>query len=80
MESSFNWLSLIPGFEYKEFGHIFMASLVILIVLLTSLIARLQLNVAIKREDEGLVPDQHLSFRNFFEIFRASSHKSNERA
>ena len=45
-----------------------MTVFVILLVLALSLVARVQLATAEKREDEGLVPDQHLSFRNFFEI------------
>jgi F-type H+-transporting ATPase subunit a len=65
---SFNWLSLIPGFEYEHYGHIFMSVFVMLTVLVLCLVARLQLARAEKREDEGLVPDNHLTFRNFFEI------------
>lgn len=65
---SFNWLSLIPGFEYEQYGHIFMSVFVMILVIVMSLVARAQLMAAEKREDEGLVPDAHLSFRNFFEI------------
>lgn len=68
MEHGFNWLSLIPGLDVHHYGHVYMAVIVIALVVVGSLIARLQLNAAKKREDEGLLPDHHLSFRNFFEI------------
>ena len=45
-----------------------MTVLVIVLVLALALIARVQLAAAQKREDEGLIPDHHLTFRNFFEI------------
>ncbi len=68
MHQDFNWLSLIPGFEYEAYGHLFMAVLVMLLVIVMSFIARMQLARAEKREDQGLVPDSNLTFRNFFEI------------
>jgi F-type H+-transporting ATPase subunit a len=68
VEHGFNWLSLIPGFEVHEYGHVFMATAVVAMVIIAGLIARMQLNAAKKREDEGLVPDAKLTFRNFFEI------------
>ena len=68
MEHGFNWLSLIPGLDVHHYGHVYMAVIVIALVFLGSIIARIQLNAAQKREDQGLVPDHHLSFRNFFEI------------
>jgi F-type H+-transporting ATPase subunit a len=68
VQQGFNWLSLIPGFEYEQYGHLVMTAFVIVMVVLFALIARVQLMNAEKREDEGLVPDHHLSIRNFFEI------------
>jgi F-type H+-transporting ATPase subunit a len=68
VNQSFNWLSLIPGFEYERYGALFMTAFVMVVVIALTLIARLQLMAAEKREDEGLLPDAHLSFRNFFEI------------
>ena len=68
MEHGFNWLSLIPGLEVHEYGHVFMTCLVIVLVVFAAIIARLQLAAAQKREDEGLIPDSKLTFRNFFEI------------
>jgi F-type H+-transporting ATPase subunit a len=51
-----------------HYGHVFMAIAVALTILVASLIARIQLGAALKREDEGLVPDEKLTLRNFFEI------------
>ena len=68
MQQGFNWLSLIPGFDYEHDGHLFMTVLVIVLVTTFALVARVQLSAAEKRDDEGLVPDHHLTFRNFFEI------------
>lgn len=72
MEHGFNWLSLIPFMKEHDnihhYGHVFMAVAVTILILITSLIARIQLAAALKREDEGLVPDEKLTFRNFFEI------------
>lgn len=71
MQHGFNWLSLLPGFDehmLHEYGHVAMSVLVIAILLVGTLIARLQLNAASKREDEGMVPDAKMTFRNFFEI------------
>ena len=72
MEHGYNWLSLIPFMNENEnlhhYGHVFMASAVVLIMMICGIIARIQLGSAVKREDEGMVPDEKLTFRNFFEI------------
>lgn len=68
MEHGFNWLSLIPGLEVHELGHVYMAIAVVVMVLVGATLARLQLLSAQKREDQGLVPDAKLTFRNFFEM------------
>jgi F-type H+-transporting ATPase subunit a len=67
-DHGFNWLSLIPGFDVHGSGHVLLAALVIIGVLVAASVARMQLNRALKREDEGLIPDRKLTFRNFFEI------------
>jgi len=67
MEHGFNWLSL-TGLDVHHFGHVYMSVIVMALILAGSLIARLQLNAAKKREDQGMIPDHHLTFRNFFEI------------
>ena len=70
MEHGFNWLSLIPFMENKvhHYGHVFMACAVAILVVIVAIIARIQLGAAQRREDEGLVPDEKLTVRNFFEI------------
>lgn len=71
MKHGFNWLSLLPGFDehmVHEYGHVVMLIIVVAALFLGTLVARLQLNSAEKREDEGLVPDSKMTFRNFFEM------------
>lgn len=72
MEHGFNWLSLIPFMNednnVHHYGHVFMATAIALIVILVAVVARIQLIAAQKREDEGMVPDEKLTIRNFFEI------------
>ena len=63
----FNWLSLFPGYDH-ELNHVIMTVVVMLLILVGAFFARIQLSKALKREDEGLVPDQNLTFRNLFEI------------
>lgn len=65
---AFNWLSLIPGLNVEEMGHVFLGATIMVGVLIFALIARVQLSAAMKREDQGLVPDSKLTIRNFFEI------------
>lgn len=67
-EHGFNWLSFIPGFDVHHYGHVLMTVAVMLLIVFAALIARAQLSSALKREDEGLVPDSKLTFRNLFEI------------
>jgi F-type H+-transporting ATPase subunit a len=64
----FNWLSFIPGLDVHEYGHVVMTIIICSLVLIAALIARAQLATALKREDEGLIPDAKHSFRNTFEI------------
>jgi F-type H+-transporting ATPase subunit a len=45
-----------------------MAGIVVVLVFLGAMLARLQLSAAEKREDEGLIPDSKLTFRNAFEL------------
>jgi F-type H+-transporting ATPase subunit a len=68
MEHGFNWLNFIPGLNVEEHGHVFMTVVVMILIIVASLVARVQLETALKREDEGMIPDRHLTFRNFFEI------------
>lgn len=64
----FNWLDLVPGLDVHHYGHVFLGAVIMVGVLIFALIARMQLNAALKRDDEGLVPDDRLTIRNFFEI------------
>ncbi len=66
-EHGFNWLSLFPGYDH-EYNHVIMTVVVMVLIILGALIARVQLSSAVKNEDEGLIPDSKLTFRNFFEI------------
>jgi F-type H+-transporting ATPase subunit a len=68
VEQHFNWLDLIPGLKVEEYNHVVMAIVTIVLVTIGALFARIQLGIAKKREDEGLVPDSKLTFRNLFEI------------
>ena len=56
------------GDNVHHYGHVFMAVTVVVLVIVVALIARVQLASAQKRDDEGLVPDEKLTVRNFFEI------------
>jgi F-type H+-transporting ATPase subunit a len=51
-----------------HYGHVVMAAAIVLLIMILAIIARLQLNSAEKREDQGLVPDEKFTVRNFFEI------------
>jgi F-type H+-transporting ATPase subunit a len=66
-EHGFNWLSLIPGLEHAP-HHVPMAIFVATLLVIATLIARLQLNRVTSRPDGGLVPEAKLTYRNFFEI------------
>jgi len=67
-DHGFTWLSLIPGFDASSYSHVLLGALVVFGVIFFAFIARSQMNAAIKREDEGLIPDKKMTFRNFFEI------------
>jgi len=70
-EQNFYWLNLVPGLE--EIHHpVVMAALIAVILIGTTFIARTQLNRAMAREDQGLVPDAKLTYKNFFEIIAES--------
>ena len=70
-EHNFYWLSLVPGLE--EVNHpVVMAAVIALILIGATAIARAQLTRAMAREDQGLVPDEKLTYKNFFEIIAES--------
>ena len=51
-----------------------MTIIVMAVILVCALIARVQLGTALKREDQALIPDSNLTFRNFFEIIAEKIH------
>jgi F-type H+-transporting ATPase subunit a len=68
-EHGFNWLSLIfSGDVIHHYGHVIMTVAVMVLILIGAVFARAQLAKAMKRDDQGLIPDSKLTFRNFFDI------------
>jgi F-type H+-transporting ATPase subunit a len=63
----FLWLEQIPGYQ-AELNHVYMAGGVAVALLVGLLIARVQLSAALKRGDEGLIPESKLSIRTLFEL------------
>jgi F-type H+-transporting ATPase subunit a len=75
-EKPFTWLSYL-GFEsYPD--HVVMALIVATVLVLTTLVARVQLNAVMKNTDAALVPESKLTYRNFFEILAESLYKMTE--
>lgn len=70
-EHSFNWLSYLPFFNEIPI-HIGMTIIVSAILIVTTLVARSQLLSVMKGKDGGLVPEEKLTYRNFFEIIAES--------
>ncbi|MBC7693015.1 MAG: F0F1 ATP synthase subunit A [Methylotenera sp.] len=66
-EHGFNWVSLIPGLEHAP-NHVVMTVFVAVVLVVATGVARMQLASAVKEPDGAIVPHDHLSFRNFFEI------------
>ncbi len=66
-EHGFEFLNFIPYFQDLP-SHVGMTILVGLILLLTTWIARTQLLAVMRSPGGGVVPDEKLTYRNFFEI------------
>lgn len=66
----FTWLSFIGLGDFPS--HVVMAIIVSVTLVLTTLVARAQLNAVMRSADGGLVPDAKLTYRNFFEIVAES--------
>jgi F-type H+-transporting ATPase subunit a len=66
----FTWLSFIGLGQYPS--HVVMALVVSVTLVLTTFVARAQLNAVMRSADGGLVPDSKLTYRNFFEIVAES--------
>lgn len=67
---AFTWLSFIGLEQYPD--HVLMSLFVAVTLVLTTLVARAQLNAIMRSADGGLVPESKLTYRNFFEIIAES--------
>lgn len=66
-DHGFLFWSLIPGLDHAP-THVVSAIFVAILLLVFTWIARLQLNRAIQGAEQGLIPEDRLTYRNFFEI------------
>jgi len=66
----FNWLSFLPGFY--EYGHVYGAVLVSVLLILFTWIASFRLNRAFQSKEGALIPESKLSIKNIFEIIAES--------
>ncbi len=76
-EHSFTWLSLIPGLSTLP-NHIVMGTLLAVTLVLTTLVARAQLIRAMNEPEGAMVPEEKLTYRNFFEIVAEQIYKFTE--
>jgi F-type H+-transporting ATPase subunit a len=67
---AFTWLSFMGLEQYPD--HVVMAIFVAVTLVLTTFVARSQLNAIMRAKDGGLVPESKLTYRNFFEIMAES--------
>jgi F-type H+-transporting ATPase subunit a len=75
-EKPFTWLSYLGVESIPD--HVVMALVVAVVLLVTTFVARMQLNAVMKTPDAALVPESKLTFRNFFEILAESLYKMTE--
>ncbi len=73
---AFTWLSFL-GFEHYP-NHVVMAILVSVVLVMTTLLARAQLTAVMKSPGGGLIPEDKMTYRNFFEILAESLYKITE--
>jgi F-type H+-transporting ATPase subunit a len=66
-EHGFNWISLIPGLNEMP-NHIATTLVVVGVLLITTFVARGQLVRAMRGPGGGLVPDESMTYKNFFEM------------
>ena len=64
---NYSFLRLIPGLEHTPI-HVTAAVIVSVILVVTTFIARGQLMSVMRSSGGGIVPDERLTYRNFFEI------------
>ncbi len=63
----FNWVSKVPVLAGLP-NHVVMGTLVALLLVVTTSIARSQLSRAMQSSDGGIIPERKLTYRNFFEL------------
>ncbi len=73
-EHGFSWIALIPGLEHAP-QHVVMSIVVSVLLVLCTLVARVQLARVVARADGGVVPEPTMTYRNFFEILAESLYK-----
>ncbi|MBN22116.1 MAG: ATP synthase F0 subunit A [Bdellovibrionaceae bacterium] len=67
MEHGFTWFSLIPALEHGP-HHVTGSILIASFMIITMWVARVQMLRAHHSSEGALIPDDKLSYRNFFEI------------
>jgi F-type H+-transporting ATPase subunit a len=61
---AFTWVSAIPGLKNIPYGHVSNAILIVLIIILISILGTRKIALT----EEGAVPDDRLTFKNFCEL------------
>lgn len=61
------WLSQVPGLEHFPI-HVVTAVFVSILLIASTWLARVQLMRVMRNGEAGLIPEEKLTFRNFFEI------------
>ncbi|OFZ20109.1 MAG: ATP synthase F0 subunit A [Bdellovibrionales bacterium GWB1_55_8] len=77
-EHGFNWLSFLGVDLHHYPSHVVMAVVVSLLLIVTTFIARGQLTRVMNSSTGGLIPEEKLTYRNFFEIVAESLYKLTE--
>ncbi len=67
----FNWIASTPGLASLP-NHTVMSSFVVLLLLVTTWVARGQLMQAMSSAEGSIIPDRKMTFKNFFEIIAES--------
>jgi F-type H+-transporting ATPase subunit a len=75
-EKPFTWTAFLGLVSYPD--HVVMAIFVAATLVITTLVARAQLNAVMRTADGGLIPESKLTFRNFFELIAESLYKITE--
>lgn len=62
--SAFTWASAIPGLKNIPYGHVSNAILIVAIIILISVLGTRRISLT----EEGAIPDDKLTFKNFCEL------------